>query len=88
MIDSTKLSVICATALVEAKPQLAKIPAILEGKVPADQAEGFKSWLLDIARKVANAATEGGFFGFGGQRVSTAETAAINELASSLGVKG
>ena len=47
----------------------------------------FKSWLLDIARKVANAATEGGFFGFGGQRVSAAETAAINELASSLAVK-
>ena len=71
----------------EVAAQLAKISAILEGKVPADQAEGFKSWLVDIARKVANAATEGGFFGFGGQRVSAAETAAINELASSLGVK-
>jgi hypothetical protein len=66
--------------------QLAKIPAILEGKVPADQAEGFKSWLVAIAGKVANAATEGGFLGFGGERVSAAETAAINELASSLGV--
>jgi hypothetical protein len=71
----------------EIAAQLAKIPAILEGKVPADQAEGFRGWLVDIARKVANAATEGGFFGFGGQRVSAAETAAINELAASLGVK-
>jgi hypothetical protein len=51
------------------------------------QAEGFKSWLVSIAGKVANAATEGGFFGFGGEKVSGAETAAINELASSLGVK-
>ena len=71
----------------EVAAQLAKIPAILEGKVPPDQAEGYKKWLLDIAGKVANAATEGGFLGFGGERVSAAETAAINELASSLGVK-
>jgi hypothetical protein len=66
--------------------QLAKIRAVLEGKIPADQAEGYKSWLVAIAGKVANA-TEGGFFGFGGEKVSAAETAAINELASSLGVK-
>ena len=71
----------------EVAAQLAKIPTILEGKVPADQAEGFKSWLVAIAGKVANAATEGGFFGLGGERVSAAETATINELASSLGVK-
>jgi hypothetical protein len=71
----------------EVAVQLAKIPGILEGKVPADQAEGFKSWLVAIAGKVANAATEGGFFGLGGERVSAAETAAIKELASSLGVK-
>ena len=71
----------------EVAAQLAKIPAILEGKVPPDQAEGYKKWLLGIAGKVANAATEGGFLGFGGERVSAAETAAINELASSLGVK-
>ena len=71
----------------EVAAQLAKIPAILEGKVPSDQAEGYKKWLLGIAVKVANAATEGGFLGFGGERVSAAETAAIKELASSLGVK-
>jgi hypothetical protein len=71
----------------EVAAQLAKISGILEGKVPADQAEGFKSWLVSIAGKVANAATEGGFFGIGGEKVSAAETAAINQLASSLGVK-
>ena len=51
----------------EVVAQLAKIPAVLEGKVPADQAEGYKSWLVAISGKVANAATEGGFFGFGGE---------------------
>ena len=54
----------------EVAAQLAKIPGILQGKVPADQAEGFKNWLISIAGKVANAATEGGFFGFGGEKVT------------------
>jgi len=65
----------------EVAAQLAKIPAILEGKVPPDQAEGYKKWLLGIAGKVADAATESGFLGFGGERVRAAETAAIHELA-------
>ena len=71
----------------EVVAQLAKVSSLLDGKVPADQAEGYKSWLVAVAGKVASAATEGGFFGFGGEKVSAAETAAINELASSLGVK-
>jgi hypothetical protein len=71
----------------EVAANLKRIPSILEGKVPTDQAEGFKDWLVAIASKVANAASEGGFFGFGGEKVSAAETAAIQELASSLGVK-
>ena len=62
-----------------------KVPALLEGKVPAEQAAGFKSWLVAIADKVANAGKEGGFLGFGGERVSAAESAAIKELASTLG---
>jgi hypothetical protein len=66
---------------------LQKIPAVLEGKVPVDQAAGFKSWLVTIADKVANAGKEGGFLGFGGERVSAAESTAIKELASTLGVQ-
>lgn len=71
----------------EVATHLKKVSSVLDGKVPADQAEGFKSWLVTIAGKVANAANEGGFFGFGGEKVSAAETAAIQELASSLDVK-
>jgi hypothetical protein len=66
---------------------LKRIPALLEGKVPAEQAAGFKSWLVAIADKVANAGKEGGFLGFGGERVSAAESTAIKELASTLGVQ-
>jgi hypothetical protein len=60
---------------------------VLEGKVSADQADGFKSWLVAIAGKVANAGREGGFLGFGGEKVSAAETTAMQDLSSFLGVK-
>ena len=66
---------------------LKRIPAVLEGKVPAEQADEFKRWLVTIADKVANAGKEGGFLGFGGERVSAAESTAIQELASTLGVQ-
>ena len=55
---------------------------------PAEQAAGFKSWLVTIADKVANAAREGGFLGFGGERVSVAESAAIKEFGFRLGCAG
>ncbi len=66
---------------------LKRIPTVLEGKVPAEQAAEFKRWLVTIADKVANAGKEGGFLGFGGERVSAAESTAIQELASTLGVQ-
>lgn len=36
----------------EVAAQLAKVSAVLEGKVPADQAEGYKSWLAAVAGKL------------------------------------
>ena len=66
---------------------LKRIPGILDAKVSSEQAAGFKSWLVTIADNVANASREGGFLGFGGERVSAAESAAIKVLASALGVQ-
>jgi hypothetical protein len=51
------------------------------------EAPGFKQWLLSIAEKVAMAANEGGFLGFGGTQVSEQETQTIKELSATLGVK-
>ncbi|MES0385912.1 MAG: hypothetical protein ABUJ98_15165 [Hyphomicrobium sp.] len=48
---------------------LREVSAILDAKAPED-APAFKGWLREISTKVADAATEGGFLGFGGQRVS------------------
>jgi hypothetical protein len=50
-----------------------------------EDAEALKAWFMQIAHKTAEAAKEGTFLGFGGSRVSTGETAGLNDLATALG---
>ena len=47
-------------------------------------APAFREWLKAIAAKVAEAGTEGGFLGFGGEKVSAAEKATLDRLARAL----
>ena len=54
---------------------LREVSAIVDAKAP-DEAAAFKTWLREISQKVAEAAVEG-LFGFGGVRVSDAETATL-----------
>ncbi|MFN2385541.1 MAG: hypothetical protein ABR576_04555 [Thermoanaerobaculia bacterium] len=54
-------------------------------KSPTEAAE-YGRWLVVLAKTATEAAKEGGFLGIGGTLVSPAETAAVNELASALGV--
>jgi hypothetical protein len=63
---------------------LREVSAILDAKAPEDAAV-FKSWLRGISEKVADAAVEGAFLGFGGVRVSDAETATLGDIAKALG---
>jgi hypothetical protein len=58
---------------------------ILDSKAPQD-AVAFKQWLRAISSNVADAASEGGVLGFGGQRVSDAEKATLGDIAKALGV--
>ena len=60
--------------------------AVLANKASPSEAAEYKQWALSIAEKVASAATEGGFLGFGGERVSAAEKALIAEVRTALGV--
>jgi len=64
---------------------LRQATAILDTKAPSD-APAFKAWLNAIAQKVAEAAKEGGFLGFGGVQVSDAEKATLAQIASALGI--
>ena len=64
---------------------LHEVSQLLDSKAPAD-ATGFKTWLRHIAENAAEAATEGGFMGFGGTRVSEVEKATLAEVSKALGI--
>lgn len=57
---------------------------LVSQKASPEEANAYKKMLLDIAERAANASKEGGFLGFGGVRVSTAEQTFINEVKSAL----
>jgi hypothetical protein len=63
---------------------LQEVSAILDAKAP-DDAVAFKTWLRSVSQKVAEAAIEGGFLGFGGVRVSDTEKATLGDIAKVLG---
>ena len=57
--------------------------SILNFKSPEDR-DPFANWLRDLAKRVAEASKEGGFLGFGGERVSAEERAFLAELDTAL----
>jgi hypothetical protein len=62
---------------------LAEVSTIIDAKAPGEAA-AFKTWLHGISTKVAEAAKEGGFLGFGGVRVSDAEKATVDQVGKAL----
>lgn len=74
---------ISAAAIVE----IGDTVALVRAKAPAEAA-AFTGWLKELAARVADAAREGGFLGFGGERVSDAERRALAELDAALDPDG
>jgi hypothetical protein len=64
---------------------LEEVAAILDAKAGA-HALPFKSWLMAVARQVAEAGLEDTFLGFGGIRMSEKEKATLHEIAAALGL--
>lgn len=58
---------------------------ILEQKESAETVNGYKQMVLEVAEKVANAAKEGDFLGFGGERFSEKEQKLFAQLKNRLG---
>jgi hypothetical protein len=58
---------------------------ILRQKASPDDVSAYGEFLMKLAERVANAAKEGGFLGFGGERVSEPERAFLKELSEALG---
>jgi hypothetical protein len=63
-----------------------QVAAILDAKVTGAQATDFKTWLMSIARKVAEVQREGGIMGIGSSRVSEREQDVLKYLARALGL--
>ena len=59
--------------------------AVLDAKATPDEVQQYKEFVVSLAERVAAAHREG-FLGLSGERVSEAETAAINEIKTTLGL--
>ena len=64
--------------------ELGAVAGLVAAKAPGS-AGAFREWLKVIAAKVAEAGSEGGFLGFGGEKVSASEKATLERLATALG---
>ncbi|GAB3094034.1 hypothetical protein G8770_02115 [Aestuariicella hydrocarbonica] len=64
--------------------RLGDVCAIVAAKAP-EQVEAYKTFIRAIAQKVAESATEGGFLGFGGEKVSAAEQKTLDDIDRVLG---
>ncbi len=62
---------------------LREASSIVDAKAPEDSA-AFKAWLQQIGQRVADAANEGGFLGFGGVQVTDAEKATLDDISKAL----
>ena len=64
--------------------ELGAVSALVAAKAPAEAA-AFRGWMKAVAEQVAEAGTEGGFLGFGGEKVSDRERAALSAIDIALG---
>lgn len=58
--------------------------SILNGKASQEESDAYRKMIYGVAERVANAASEGGFLGFGGTRVSSGEQGFLDELRGTL----
>jgi len=69
----------------EITDELARVNEFVTAKATPEEAAQFRAWLLDAARRAADAAKEGGFLGFKAVRVSEDEQRMLDEIAAALG---
>jgi len=59
--------------------------SLLDAKASPAEAQDYRIWTMAIAEKVANAATESGFLGFGGERLSAPQKSLLAQIREVLG---
>jgi hypothetical protein len=66
--------------------ELSAVNGIVSSKAAPEDAEAYRTWLMDAANEAAAAAKEGGFFGFHAVRVSEGEQRMLDKLHEALGI--
>lgn len=65
--------------------ELRAVSAIVSSKATAEEAAAFNNWILASAQAAADAAKEGGFMGFGAERVSQGEKDMLEQVRTAIG---
>jgi hypothetical protein len=65
--------------------RLAETVRLLEQKAAPEEVDAYRRFVLDVARRAAEAHKEGGFLGIGGTKVSEVEWSALEQVAGALG---
>lgn len=73
------------TAATEILDELRAVDAIVAAKATPEESEAFRDWLIVTAQAAADAAKEGGFMGFGAERVSAGEQKMLDQIRDALG---
>jgi hypothetical protein len=66
--------------------ELRGVNELVTGKATPQEAEAFRGWLLAAAQAAADAGKEGGFMGFGAERVSAGEQRMLDQVRAVLGM--
>ncbi|HEY1276579.1 MAG TPA: hypothetical protein VGF25_16840 [Thermoleophilaceae bacterium] len=64
--------------------ELREVNELVGQKATPEEAAAYRQWLLDAARRTADAAKEGGFMGFHAERVSEGEQKMLDKLGEVL----
>jgi hypothetical protein len=66
--------------------ELRAVNEIVQAKATSEEVEAFRGWLVAAAQAAADAGKEGGFMGFGAERVSAGERQMLDQVRAALGM--
>ena len=67
---------------------LSATAAVVSAKATPEETQGWRAWMVAVARAAADAAKEGGFMGFGAELVSQGERDMMARVAKAVGASG
>ena len=65
--------------------ELRAVNELVTAKATPQEAQAFRRWLLAAAQAAADAGKEGGFMGFGAERVSAGEQRMLEQVRAAVG---